>query len=295
MSAAAPDNLRGAALLALSTVAFTAEVTVVRLAGPEATQGQIILFRALGQLLLSLIVLRRAGWGGLATTRRWLHVVRGLVSLAMWGLYYLSFRLLDLALATTLTFATSLFVVALAGPVLGERVGAARWTATLAGFGGVVLATGVGFGAPPSLGVLVGMLSAAGGALIVLLNRILSRTERTVTIMSYIGLVAVAGAAPAAALDWRPLAAETAGLLAAAGLLGACGMWLTIEAYRVGEASALAPIPYLRLVLAVLVGAALFGELPDPPTLLGAGIVAAASFAIARREAALRRARARAP
>jgi drug/metabolite transporter (DMT)-like permease len=295
VSAAAPDNLRGAALLALSTVAFTADVTVVRLAGPEATQGQIILFRALGQLLLSLIVLRRAGWGGLATTRRWLHVVRGLVSLAIWGLYYLSFRLLDFALATTLTFATSLFVVALAGPVLGERVGAARWTATLAGFGGVVLATGVGFGAPPSLGVLVGMLAAAGGALIVLLNRVLSRTERTVTIMSYIGLVAVAGAAPAAALDWRPLAAETAGLLAAAGLLGACGMWLTIEAYRVGEASALAPIPYLRLVLAVLVGAALFAEPPDPPTLLGAGIVAAASFAIARREAALRRARARAP
>ena len=284
-SAAAPDNLRGAALLALAAMAFTVEVTLVRLAGPDATQGQILLFRALGQLALSLAVLRAAGWRGLETSRRWLHVSRGLVSLGMWGLYYLSFRMLDMALATTLTFATSLFVVALAGPVLGERVGLSRWAATLLGFAGVGIAAGLGPGAPPVGGVAVGLVSAMGGALIVMLNRILARTEPTLTIMCYIGFVTVAGALPVALLDWGPLAPRTAALLAAAGLCGACGMWLNIEAYRVGEASALAPVPYLRLVFAIAAGALLFRETPATATLLGAALVVAACLAVARRPA----------
>jgi drug/metabolite transporter (DMT)-like permease len=125
-AAAAPDNLRGAVLLAMSAVVFTAEVTLMRLIADQVSQAQIVFFRALGQMVLSLLILQGAGWALLRTTRPSLHIIRGLLSLTMWWLYYLSFRLLDLGLATTLTFTTSLFVVALAAPLLGERVGPVR-------------------------------------------------------------------------------------------------------------------------------------------------------------------------
>jgi drug/metabolite transporter (DMT)-like permease len=125
----------------------------------------------------------------------------------------------------------------------------------------VALAAGLGE-AGNAPGILVGLLSAAGGAVIVFMNRVLSRTEPTGTIMAWIRIVTTLGALPVVALGWQPLAPAVLALLVATGFLGACGMWLTIEAYRVGEVSALTPVPYLRLVVAIAAGWLIFAEVP---------------------------------
>lgn len=281
-AAASGGNFKGALLLMLAAAVFTGEVMLVRLAGETAATAQIVFFRALAQLLLgtAMVVASR---GTFATRRPFLQVTRGLTSLGVWYLYYVSFLLLDLALASTLTFSTSLFVTLLAAPVLGERIGTARWAATLIGFAGVVIASGA---SPSSIepGVLVGIASAALAAVLVLLNRILVRTEKTPTIMFYIGVVTTLGTLPVAWFNWQPLSAETFMLLACAGLVGAGGMWLTIEAYRAGEVSALAPFPYLRLVFAVAAGYAVFAEVPAANTLAGMAIIVASTIYVARSE-----------
>lgn len=280
----AADNLRGAILLALAAFLFTIETTLVRVSAPVANEAQIVFFRSAAQLALSLVIIWRIGdWGRLATSRPALHIIRGLTSLAMWWLYYTSFRMLDLALATTLTFTTSLFVVALAAPLLGEHVGRVRWTATIIGFAGIAIA--VGPVADVSIaGVSIGLVAAAGGAAIVILNRLLGRTENTMTIMTWIGLVTTLGSAPIAWILWEPLALRDAALVCLTGLLGAFGMLLTIEAYRVGEASALAPVPYLRFVIAAVVGIVFFDETPGTALLLGAALVVGASILAVRHE-----------
>ena len=55
-----------------------------------------------------------------------------------------------------------------------------------------------------------------------------------------------------------------------------------IEAYRVGEVSALAPVPYLRLVFALVIGLLVFGEIPTWTTLLGAAMIVAAALGASR-------------
>ncbi|MFO8126233.1 DMT family transporter [Roseovarius sp.] len=280
----AAANLRGALLLALAAILFTAETTLVRVSAPVANEAQIVFFRSAAQLVVSVLIIWRMGdFTRLVTTRPFLHLTRGLISLLTWWLYYTSFRILDLALATTLTFTTSLFVVALAAPVLGEQVGRARWIATIVGFVGIAVA--VGPSADASLtGISIGLLAAACGAAIVVLNRLLGRTENTATIMIWIGLVTTIGSAPVAWLLWEPLAIADIALVCLTGLLGALGMWLTIEAYRVGEASALAPVPYLRFVAAAAIGMVFFGERPGPMLLLGATLVVIASLLAVRHE-----------
>lgn len=280
----AAGNLRGALLLALAAVLFTGEATLVRVSAPVANEAQIVFFRSAAQLMISVLVIWRMGdFTRLATNRTALHITRGLVSLLTWWLYYISFRILDLALATTLTFTTSLFVVALAAPLLGEKVGRARWIATIVGFLGIAVAVGPSTDAS-LLGISIGLLAAACGAAIVVLNRLLGRTENTATIMTWIGLVTTIGSAPVAWFLWEPLAFGDIALVSLTGLLGALGMWLTIEAYRVGEASALAPVPYLRFVVAAVIGMAFFGERPAPMLLLGAALVVIASLLAVRHE-----------
>ncbi|RVT84178.1 DMT family transporter [Rhodobacteraceae bacterium CCMM004] len=281
MTAAAPaaNNLRGGLLLAAAGLCFTAEVVAVRWLDPGTPQSQIVLARALAQL--GAVVLW-AAWVRaplLATARPGRHLARGLTSVVSWWLYYSSFARLDLATATVLTFSSALFVVVLAGPILGERVGARRWILTLVGFAGVVLAA-----QPDGLriepGVLFGLGAALAMASLIFQNRILSRTESTATIMFYIAVVAVLATVPVAVAGWRPLTAGDAALLAVAGSLGALGMLATIEAYRVGEVSALAPVPYLRLVFSIAAGLALFGEVPGVATLAGSALIVVAALGV---------------
>jgi drug/metabolite transporter (DMT)-like permease len=278
------DNGRGAILLACAAAAFTAEVTMVRQLSPMVSDAQVVFARAAVQLLTvgCWVLLRDPA---LARTRRpALHLARGLTSLACWALYYRSFQTLDLALATTLTFTTSLFVVALAGPVLGERVGLRRWGLTVLGFAGVALAAQPGAGGLEP-GVLLGLASAGFASALVFLNRILSRTEATATIMLWIGIVATLGTLPGLIADGRIPGLADLALLGLAGGFGTLGMLLTVSAYRVGEVSALAPFPYLRLVFAIAAGWLVFAEMPDAATLGGGAIIVGCALLVGRTEA----------
>ena len=266
------DNRRGAALLVVAAAVFTADVTVLRYLSPEVPFGQIIFFRSLSQLLIVAIwiaVRPRLNYG----SPRWrMLVLRGLTSLVCWWLYYASFQALELALASTLTFTTSLIVVVMAPFVLGEKIGWTRGFTTLFGFVGVALASGItGLRVEP--GVLLGLGSALAAAILIFQNRVLARTESTATIMFWIGLVATLGTAPGAVLSWTQVGLPDLIILTLAGTLATLGMLLTVEAYRFGEVSALAPFPYARILFALGAGYFLFSETIGTTEMLGAGVI----------------------
>lgn len=266
------DNQRGAILLVAAAAVFTADVTALRYLSPEVPFAQIIFFRSLSQLLIVALWIALRSELRFGSPRWRLLVLRGLTSLVCWWLYYASFQSLELALASTLTFTTSLFVVVMAPFVLGERLGWSRSLATAFGFIGVVLASGA-TGLTIQPGVLLGLGSAFAAAILIFQNRVLARTEHTATIMFWIGIVATLGTAPGAALTWTALTLPDFAILTLAGSLATLGMLLTVEAYRFGEVSALAPFPYARILFALGAGYVLFGETIGRVELLGAGVI----------------------
>lgn len=266
------NNRYGAVLLVAAAGLYTADVTVLRFLSPEVPFAQIIFFRSACQLLIVAL------WIGykrpaLYFSKGWPKLlVRGLTSLICWWLYYTSFQKLDLALASTLTFTTSLFVVALAPVLLGEKIGTQRKLTTAVGFLGVILASGV-TGFVVETGVLLGLGSACAAAILIFQNRVLARTEHTATIMFWIGLVATVGTLPGAVAGWTGLSLMDGLLLASAGTLATLGMLFTVEAYRYGEVSALATFPYMRIFFALAVGYLIFAEIPTLRELIGAAII----------------------
>jgi drug/metabolite transporter (DMT)-like permease len=276
------DHRRGVALLALSALIFTVEVALVRFVGARATPEQVVFCRAFAQFALVLAWFVWTGrWSSLQTNRPDLHLARGFASITSWWFYYKSFLSLDLALATTLTFTSQLFVVAFAAPILGEQVGLRRAGLAALGFAGVVVVTRIGtVQFDPT--VLYGLFSAVVGAGIIFLSRALTRTETTPAILFYIGVMTTLASGAALLARPAPIEPSDLALIALAGALGAIGMGVMIEAYRVGEVSALAPVPYLRLVLALVIGLLVFGEIPTWTTLLGAAIIVAAALGASR-------------
>lgn len=287
---ALPGNIRGAALLALAALVLTGETVLLRYISAEVSVAFYTSARSLAQLVLGTILVLSLGegWRGARTRRLPMQIFRGVSSLVSWQLYYFSFRVLDFAVATTLNFTTGLFVALLAGPVMRERVGAWRWAATVIGFLGVLLVVRPG-GGGSLVGIAAGLGSALCGVAIVFSNRSLGLSDRTETTMFWVGVVTLLGSLPPALLDWRPPDGGDLALVALAAAIGATALWLILLAYRVGEASALAPIPYLRLIFAAIAGWWLFGERPDPWTAAGCATIVASALLLARAETRRRR------
>jgi drug/metabolite transporter (DMT)-like permease len=266
------NNRYGAALLIAAAAVFTADVTTLRFLSPDVPFAQIIFFRSLCQLVIVALWIAFSR-PALIYSARWPKLLlRGLTSLVCWWLYYASFQTLNLALASTLTFTTSLFVVAMAPFVLRERIGIQRGLTTVLGFVGIVLASEVS-GLTVETGVLFGLGSAFAAAILIFQNRVLARTEHTATIMFWIGLVASVGTLPAAVEGWRELVLADGLLLLTAGTLATLGMLFTVEAYRFGEVSALATFPYVRILFALAIGYFIFAEAISLRELFGAAVI----------------------
>ena len=167
--------------------------------------------------------------------------------------------------------------------LLGERVSVRRWSAILAGFVGtlVILRPGV---ATVSYGELLVLGSAVAWACAIIVIKILSRTDTSVTITAYMYVLMTPATLIAASFDWTWPTLEQYGWLVAIGLTGALGHVLTAEALSRGDTHVVTPFDFFRLIWATLIGILLFGESIDSLVWVGSAIVIASVSYIAWRE-----------
>jgi len=279
---ALPGNHRGAIWMLIGTTGFTLNGALVKLLGAEGMHPFEIAFgRSVVALVAMLPFIWRAGPGVLRSNHLRIHFARGLAGGTAMISSFFALTQIPLADFTALSFTTPLFILLLAGLILGERVGPRRWGAVAVGFLGVLVMTRPGAGAfdPNALWVLV---MALGISITVVLVKRLPPSESQVTMLTYFCLISLALSALPAALVWRPPTATEALLLVTIGTLGIASQSLMIRAFRAGEASFVAPFEYSRLLFAAALGFYLFAEAPDPWSYLGAAIIIAATIYLAR-------------
>jgi drug/metabolite transporter (DMT)-like permease len=125
---------------------------------------------------------------------------------------------------------------------------------------------------------LLAIVSAFFVSSINILMRKLSQIENSSTIMVYQSIfVTLAMAGPAIYLWVMPTLDEAFLILVIGGLMSLM-QWCFIQAYKVGEAAAIAPMEYFRLLYAVVIGIVFFAEVPTLWTLGGAGIIIASTL-----------------
>jgi drug/metabolite transporter (DMT)-like permease len=277
-----PDNPRAIGLLLVAWLFFTVEIVAIKALGGAIPVAQILFLR-FGVQALALIAWAARDLSVVATGRIGFHATRSLLSVVTMVLQYVAFGALPLALATTLSFTQSLFLVALAAVVFRERIGGLRGVATAAGFAGVVILCrpGVGDIDPMVFAMLAGAFT---GSLVMTSTKLLARTDSPATIMFYVGIFNTLWVAGPAWFAWQAPDATQTWWLVAICTTGPLSHVLMIMALRIGDAAALAPVDYVRLVFATLAGFLLFGELPDFWTWTGAAVILASTFVLAYAE-----------
>lgn len=279
-----PGNVRGAAWMVVAALVFSAMGACIKILGRDLHGMQVAFFRAGFGLLTVLPIVLGQGIGVLATRHWRLHALRVGAGTGAMLCIFTAITLMPLATATAIAYARPLFLVVLAIPFLGEVVRWRRWTATLVGFGGVLLILRPGSDAMEPAALLA-LLAAALMAVAMVCIKTLSATDRPVTLLAWFTIGSVIVAAPFALMVWQTPTLPQLGLAAATGALGTLGQYAVIRAFRVGEATAVVPFDYVHLPMAWAWGALLFAEAVSPWTWVGAAVIMAANLYIVHREA----------
>ena len=223
--------------------------------------------------LLAIGLARRESLVSLARTRRpWLQLARGASLVCSLSALFVSLRYLPLAVATTVSFTAPLIIAALSGPILGEQVGARRWAAVLVGMIGACLVVRPGTDVFHWASLLT-LLGAFFFALFNIATRMLGGFDRPLTTVLYTFVVSTALVSLAMPMVWvTPTGAQWL-LFAVSGLLGFSAHFCIARSLVLADASAVAPLHYVRLVWAIAIGFVVFAHVPDAWTLAGGALI----------------------
>jgi drug/metabolite transporter (DMT)-like permease len=269
-----------------AVVAMGAMSALVKLAAERGAHTfEIIFFRNLFAFipLIFYVGLTRSA-RALATTRPVGHLVRAAIGIFGMICGFSALALLPLTEFTAITFAAPLFITALSGPVLGEKVGPHRWAAVVIGFVGVVIMMRPDPVHLVSLGALLALGQAFGTAGAMLAIRQLGGTEPGVTIVFYFTLAATAVGAAGLPFAWTTPGPELLTILVMTGVAGGVGQMLLTQAYRIGPAALVAPFDYATLLWTGLLGYLIWSETPSLHTVVGGLIVIASGLYVLHRE-----------
>jgi len=281
----------GIAHLLVSVAAFAFMNALVKWAVEIYPFGQAVFLRSAVALLPILLLARHQGGAAVLRTSRPAAIATlSVLMVASMVLSFWSYHLLPFADATAYTYVGPLMIAALSAPILAERVGARRWMAVIIGFAGVLLI------APPGTGLLdAGALAGLGSTLLYALGMVLTRktsgSEHPTCVVFYFTALATLVTACWLPLGW--VAPDAIGwlVLGGAGLAGAVGQYSQTQAFRLMPPALAGALSYSRIVLAIALGYAVWGEVPTPAALAGSAIIIASGlYLILAEKAAPRRA-----
>lgn len=290
------QNSRAALLMTLSMAFFACEDALLKLLSVTIPTGQILMLVGLAGMVIFGIWIA-IGPEGLRW-RELLHpavMLRNLMEAVSVVCFLTALSLGDLSVASAILQALPLLMTMGAALFLGEPVGWRRWLSIMFGFAGVLMIVRPGTDAFQTASALavIGVLCLAVRDLAT--RRLPLAIGSGMVTASAFGSMAVGGLALLLLGRQQmvlPGMAEGA-MIGAALCVGLAGYVTMVTATRIGEIGAIAPFRYSRLVFALILAVAVFGERPDFWTLAGAAVIAVAGLYTMWREARLRRGRRR--
>ena len=275
---------------------------VAKLLGPSIPVGQLLLVRFATQALILMPLVWLTGRTWRMTARLlWLTCLRTVLHIIGIGAMYSALQYLPLADAIAIAFVMPFLTLLLGKFILHEEVGRRRLLACTVGFIGTLMVVQPSFeqvGWPALLPLVV----AVTFAFFMLVTRHIAKETDPIGLQAVSGVVAVCLMGP---ILWMTQSGEIASLtliaptapewsmLITVGVLGSCAHLLMTWSLRYAPSTTLAPMQYLEIPIATIIGLIIFGDLPNGLAMAGICITIAAGVYIALRERSIARLAAR--
>jgi drug/metabolite transporter (DMT)-like permease len=246
--------------------------------------GEVLFMRSLIALsTLAIFVLPRQGFGVYRTQRLRAHGLRSVSQVCSQTMLLIAFMTMPLAGATAIMFSSPIFATLASAYFLREQVGATRWSVLLVGFLGVLIIAN-----PGTDTFQIGALFALGNAIlfgtVVAGVRGMSSTESADTLIMYQLTFLTAAYALSLPFGFTMPTGFDVLIMVVSGVGNGVSQYAWTRAIHLAPTSAVVPFQYIQLVWAMLLGFAVWGELPTVSLLIGSAIVVASGLYLFWRE-----------
>jgi len=246
---------------------------------------------AVGALGLGTLLFVKQGRQGFAIPMPKVQLLRGFAVATATICFFSSIFLMPLAEATAIGFTSPIITAVLSFIILHERTNATKWLATIIAFGGVLLimrpnVEELGWAALLPLVsafsmalVMIGNRKVAGAGTPLLMQFLVASVAAPVIITAAVaghfsGIPALHVGVP----DWTIVAR-----CCVVAVTASFGHWLIFMGTMRASAAEIAPMSYVQLLIALVVGILAFGDWPDVTSLLGSGIIIASGLLLLRK------------
>jgi drug/metabolite transporter (DMT)-like permease len=274
--------IRALLLCASALLLFAALDTTTKALTTHFEAPVISAARFIGNLILMLAVMApRRGIDLIRTKRTGLVWVRGCCLAFASVMIAMALSRMPVGETTAILFFAPSLVAIGGGYFLNEQVDLRDWISVVLGLVGVMLIARPG-GGLDMVGVLLAVAAACINAVYQLMSRTLAATEQTFALIFYsaaAGSIIFGAALPFFWIGRAPTVIEAV-LLASLGMWGGLGHYLFTASFRYAPASTLAPITYLQVLWATLLGWLVFNHAPNLVSILGMLTIGAAGMIV---------------
>lgn len=278
------DNPRGIAYMIASMAVFVVNDALMKYATETLPVAQSIFLR--GALVTAFLLVTAGMQRKLRYWKMLFHpmvLARGALETVGSFTYIATLVHIPLAIALAINMATPLAILPFAVVLLGEKVRWRRWSALVAGFVGVLLV--VQPGADVNWWAVLAFASTFVFALRDVSTRLMPIAIPSILITALsAALLTVCTGILALYSGWQPMSSVHLAAIAGASVMVAIGMHLLVIGTRIGEASVIAGFRYTALIWGVVLGYAIWGDLPGPVAWAGIGFIVGAGLYAAHRE-----------
>jgi len=279
-----PPAVQAAFWMLLIGTLVTLTLVFARKLSGEIHVFEIVLFRSIFGLLFMLPWMMRRGLAAMRIERSYgLVALRSALAFFGSAAFFYAATLMPLADVTSIVFLRPIIAAIAAIVFLNEVVRMRRWSAIIAGLIGALVIVRPGF-AEINIGVAFALVTVFTLTWNTINLKFLTCQESSDALAIWHMVLMVPLGAAACIFVWTTPTLEHLFWMF---LIGVCEMTsqrCMSRAYKAADTTVIMAFTFLRLPVAALLGFALFDEVPEIWVWLGAGIIAASSLYIARRE-----------
>lgn len=275
--------LKGILWFILSLIISNFNDLTMKFLGQNLPSIEIIFLRFLFGTLSLIPFMIYFGKNSWKSERPLIHLARGSILFAALSLWCYGLKFVPIATVTVISFTIPLFTLVLAYFFLHESVGWQRLTATILGFIGIIIVLGPTASDFPLMAfVLIG--ASLMFSVLDIINKKFIVREGMLSMLFYSALITMIMSAAPTYFMWQSPTPQQLGILALLGVGANLILFCILKAFAIIEASALSPFRYFELVVSVIFGFLVFGEIPSMITVLGTAVIIPSTFFIARYE-----------
>ena len=266
------NNFNGLYWLIFNEVFLIAHVILIKTLVGDFPVFQIVFLRSISSATVLLPLVFITGNQKNIFNQLKINISRVVLSFLAISIQFFTISNIQLAQVSTIGYLRPSIMSIFAYFILSEKQSKGRWLVLVIGFMSILLVF-----SPESKSIqvvaLVALLGSCCGSLSTIFQKLLSKRSSEIQLMIWYSLGISVLSLPFCVYSWQEASLKEFMFMITTGLLATSAQYFYIKAYRLSQASFLAPIQYFHIIPILLIGYLIFGEIPSFQTLIGALII----------------------